>query len=584
MIRSIVFLLALVATPAWAQQRSLDDFFREFTDEWIRGNPNQAAATRYFTGAEQMAFERQLTPETRAYRQGRVRLAKKGLAELARFDRSKMTHDQRISADLMKWQLSSLVEGEQYEDYRFPIDQFNGPNVGIANTLTVQHPMVTPDDARNYVARLGQVRARMEEAIVEAERLKAKGMIPPRFILRSTISQLEHFIGTPPAQNPLVAVFNERMRGIDALPTAEKESLRADAEKIVASEVYPVWKKAIALLESIVPASSDDAGLWRFKGGDKAYAYALRRFTTTRLTADQIHNIGLREVKRLEGEMDKVFRSIGRADGTIKQRTEALSKDLAYPNTDEGRAKIMSDIDGILRDAEKRSQALFAETPKAPVVAKPYPQFRWASAAASYSFPAPDGSRPGTFQMPLRPSQLTQFALRSLVYHETVPGHHFQIALEMENKALPRFRQIRAYGFISAFGEGWALYAENLAAESGWYEGDPQGLLGALDSQLFRARRLVVDTGIHSKHWTREQAIAYGIGPSEVERYVVFAGQACSYMLGELKIIELRDKARKALGERYSPKEFHRAVLRTGTVPLELLDHEIDAYIAAAGK
>ena len=214
-------------------------------------------------------------------------------------------------------------------------------------------------------------------------------------------------------------------------------------------------------------------------------------------------------------------------------------------------------------------------------MAKPYPQFRWASAAASYSFPAPDGSRPGTFQMPLRPSQLTKFALRSLVYHETVPGHHFQIALEMENKALPRFRQIRAYGFISAFGEGWALYAEHLADEAGWYEGDPQGLLGALDSQLFRARRLVVDTGIHSKHWTREQAIAYGIGPSEVERYVVFAGQACSYMLGELKIIELRDKAKRAMGERYSPKEFHRAVLRTGTVPLELLEREIDAYIAS---
>ena len=582
MLRSVALLLALVAAPVCAQQRSLNDFFREFTDEWMRGNPNQAAATRYFTGAEQTAFERELTPETRAWRQGRVKLAKKGLAELARYDRSKMTHGERISADLMKWQLSSLAEGEAYDDYRFPIDQFNGPNVGIVNTLTVQHPMVTPDDARNYVARLGQVRPRMEEAIAEAGRLKAKGMIPPRFILRSTLSQLEHFIGMPPAQNPLVAVFAERMRGIEGLPAEERESLRASAEKTVAADVYPVWKKAIALLESIVPASNDDAGLWRFKGGDKAYAYALRRFTTTKLTADEIHRIGLREVARIEGEMDKVFRSIGRTEGTIKERTQALGRDLAYPNTDEGRSAIMADIERILRDAEKRSQALFAETPRAPVVAKPYPQFRWASAAASYSFPAPDGSRPGTFQMPLRPSQLTQFALRSLVYHETVPGHHFQIALEMENKSLPRFRQIRAYGFISAFSEGWALYAENLAAESGWYEGDPQGLLGALDSQLFRARRLVVDTGIHAEHWTRERAIDYGIGPSEVERYVVFAGQACSYMLGELKIIELRDKARKAMGERYSPREFHRAVLSTGTVPLELLEHEIDAYIARA--
>jgi uncharacterized protein (DUF885 family) len=578
--RLIALVLALVAVPAVAADRSLADFFTQFTDEWMRGNPNQAAATRYFTGAEQAAFERELTPETRAYRHARVQLAKKGLAELAKFDRSKMTHDERISADLMKWQLATLVEGEQYEDYRFPLDQFNGPNVTIPNTLTVQHPMVTPDDARNYVARLGQVKQRMEEAIAEAERVKAKKMLPPRFIVRSTIAQMEHFIGTAPAQNPLAAVFVERMRGIDALSPAERDALGANAEKIVANDVYPAWKKGIALLKSIEPASTDDAGLWRFKGGDKAYAYALRRFTTTKLTPDEIHAIGLRQVAVLEAEMDKVFRSIGRSEGTLQDRIEALSKDLAYPNNDEGRAAIMKDIDGIIGDSEKRSAQLFAEVPKAPVVAKPYPQFRWASAAASYSFPAPDGSRPGTFQIPLRPSQMTRFGLRSLTYHETVPGHHYQIALEMENKDLPRFRRIRAYGFISAFGEGWALYAEHLAAESGWYEGDPQGLLGQLDDELFRARRLVVDTGIHAKHWTREQAIAYGIGPSEVERYVVFAGQACSYMLGELKIIELRDKAKRALGDRYSPKDFHRAVLRTGTVPLELLEREIDAYIA----
>jgi uncharacterized protein (DUF885 family) len=184
--------------------------------------------------------------------------------------------------------------------------------------------------------------------------------------------------------------------------------------------------------------------------------------------------------------------------------------------------------------------------------------------------------------MPLRPSQLSRYGLRTLVYHETVPGHHLQIALELENAALPRFRQLRAFGGISAYGEGWALYAERLAAEAGWYEGDPEGLLGQLEAELFRARRLVVDTGIHAKRWTREQAIAYGIGPSEVERYVVFPGQACSYMLGKIKITELRERARRALGERYSPKEFHRAVLAAGTVPLELLEREVDAYIARA--
>ena len=546
----------------------------------MRGDPDRAAATRYFTGAEQAALERQLTPQTRVWRHQRVELARKGLAELAKFDPAGMSRDERVSADLMRWQLSQLIEGEAYEDYRFPLDQFNGPNVSLVNTLTVQHPLRTPADARNYVARLGQVRPRMEEAIAEAGRLAGKRMIPPRFILRSTFSQMEHFIGTPPARNPLVAIYAERIAAIDGLGADERDALRAQAERTVAAEVYPVWKKAIALLQSLVPASTDDAGLWRFPGGAKAYAYDLRRFTSTNLGPEEIHDIGLREVARIEGEMEKVLQRLGGTQGTLKERTDALERDLAYPSTDEGRAAIMADIERILRDAEKRSAALFAETPKAPVVARPYPPFRWASAAASYSFPAPDGSRPGTFQIPLRPSQLTRYGLRSLVYHETVPGHHFQIALEMENPALPRFRQLRAYGFISAYGEGWALYAERLAAEAGWYEGDPQGLLGQLAAELFRARRLVVDTGLHAKRWTREQAIAYGIGPSEVERYVVFPGQACSYKLGQLKILELRERARGALGERYSPKEFHRAVLGTGTVPLELLEREIDGYIA----
>jgi uncharacterized protein (DUF885 family) len=546
----------------------------------MRGDPNRAAATRYFSGEEQAALERQLTPETRAWRHQRVELARRGLAELAKFDQARISRDERVSAELMRWQLQTLVEGEAYEDYRFPLDQFNGPNVSLVNTLTVQHPLRTPADARNYVARLGQVRLRMEEAIAEAERLAAKRMIPPRFILRSTLAQMQHFTGTPAAQNPLVAIFAERSAAIDGLGAEEREALRAQAERSVAADVYPVWKKAIALLESLVPAATDDAGLWRFPAGAKAYAYELRRFTTTNLSPAEIHDIGLREVARIEGEMEKVLARLGRTEGTLRERTRVLERDLAYPNTDQGRAAIMADIEGILRDAEKRSAALFAETPKAPVVARPYPPFRWATAAASYSFPAPDGSRPGIFQIPLRPSQLTRYGLRSLVYHETVPGHHFQVALEQENPALPRFRQLRAYGFISAYGEGWALYAERLAAEAGWYDGDDQGLLGQLAGELFRARRLVVDTGLHAKRWTREQAIAYGIGPSEIERYVVFPGQACSYKLGQLKILELRDRARAALGERYSPKEFHRAVLGTGTVPLELLGHEIDAYIA----
>jgi len=260
-----------------------------------------------------------------------------------------------------------------------------------------------------------------------------------------------------------------------------------------------------------------------------------------------------------------------------------LKLDLQYPNptSEESRAQIMRDIEEILRDAEKRAALLFDIRPQAPVVAQPFPRFREANAAANYNAPAPDGSRPGTFQFPRRIEWMTRFGLRSVVYHETVPGHHFHIALQVENRELPRFRQVGALGGNSAVTEGWGLYAERLAAESGWYGDDLEGQLGQLDYELMRARRLVIDTGLHAKRWTRQQAIDYGIEASEVERYTVFPGQACSYMIGELKILELRDKAQKTLGNRFSLREFHNVVLRAGIVPLQVLESQVDSYVVA---
>jgi len=243
----------------------------------------------------------------------------------------------------------------------------------------------------------------------------------------------------------------------------------------------------------------------------------------------------------------------------------------------------MRDINDIIVDARRRAALLFDKTPKASVIAQPYERFQESNAAARSIPPSPDGSRPGIFLFPRRLDRMTRFGLKSTSYHEAVPGHFFQGGLQRENKELPAFRQLRAFGGISAYGEGWGLYAEHLAAESGWYVGDPEGLLGELESELFRARRLVVDTGIHTKHWTREQAIDYGIEPSEVERYVVLPGQACSYMIGELKIVELREKARKALGDKFSIREFHNLVLETATVPLEVLEQQVNAYIRSNG-
>jgi uncharacterized protein (DUF885 family) len=563
---------------------SIDEFFTNFTDEWMRANPALASSTHYFSGELQDRLDREVPAPTAEEYRKLMALARKGLAELKKFDRAKLSNAQKLYADTMAWQMETLIAEEPYLDYWFPLQQMNGFNVNIVERFTVSRTINSQRDAENYVAALGQVARRMDEATAESRRLADKGTIPPKFILQATIKQMQSFADPAPAQSPFVTTFADKMSAAKELPAARREALRAEAEKIVGTQVYPAWKRATATLQSQLARSTNDAGLWRLKGGSDAYAQFLRRFTTTNLTADQIHEIGLKRVGEIEAQMDSLFKQIGRAEGSVKDRIEKLKLDMEYPNptSESSREQIMRDIDGIIRDAEKRAASLFDIRPKAPVEARPFPTFRENNAAANYNAPPPDGSRPGVFQYPRRVERMTKFGLRSVVYHETVPGHHFHIALQVEDKNLPRFMQLRAFGGISAITEGWGLYAERLAAESKWYDGDVEGLFGQLDAELFRARRLVVDTGIHAKRWTRQQSIDYGIEASEVERYTVYPGQACSYMIGELRILELREKAQKALGSKFSLREYHNVVLRTGSVPLNVLEQQVDAYIAKA--
>ena len=577
---TLVWVLAL-AVP-FAQQRSIDDFFRTISDGWVRMNPNLAVSTRYFSGEEQDRLEQQITSFSDAAERARLEYIQRGLEELGRFDRSGMTDTQRLSADLLRYHLQAYVDWAKYDDYMFPLDQFNGANIWLPNALTVQHPIRTPKDVANYVVRLGEVAPRMAEAIVESRQRAEKDLIPPRFILNRTIDQMRRFIETPAAQNPFVSSLDERAAAVKELTPAARATAVAQAERIVRESVYPEWRRAIAYLESLLPRSADRPGVWRLEGGAEAYAHFLKAFTTTDLSAEQIHEIGLRKVAELERDMDVILRKLGRSKGTVKERVAQLKKDLSYPLTEVGRTQIMSDIDAMIREAERRSALQFDVRPKGPVIAQPYPRFREANAAASYTSPPLDGSRPAIFQMPLRPDQMTKFGLRTLVHHETVPGHHFQIGLMVENTSLPKFRQARLFGGISAITEGWALYGERVAAEAGWYADDPEGLLGQMDKELWRARRLVVDTGMHAKRWTREQAIDYGIEPSEIERYVVLPGQATSYMIGQLKILELRDHAKAELKDRFSERAFHNAVLAPGAVPLDMLEQEVERYIRAA--
>lgn len=573
------------SSAAPSSSERLDVFFTSFTDQWMRSNTDSIASSGYFTGPEFDAATRTLSPRTKQARDVRIRLARQGLAQLREFNRGELTETERISADLMRYQLERRVEAASYDDYSFPFVPASGAPSTLTSVFTVNHRLATPRDAENYVVRLKALAPRMQEAIAEARRIAARKLLPPRFILDAAMREMGGFVSMPPGRSPLVTVFADKMQRIPGLDAARQEQLRAEAARITELEVYPAWRNAIAFVQPLRAQTTDEAGFSRLSGGLGAYAFALRQATTTSLTPEQVHDIGLRVEADVDRDMDRVLRQLGYTEGTVRDRYDAFVNALPrFPDTDQGEADYRADIERTLADAQVRAAGMFDRVPKTNVIAQPYPAYM-GSRAASYSTPSADGSRPGTFQFTLQRGGRKYS--RSSVYHETVPGHHFQLALELEDTRLPKWRSIRAYGSNSAIVEGWALYAEHLVAEAGWYEGDPAGLLSQLQRKQFRARRLVVDTGLHVKHWTRQQAIDY-LGPaletadaaSEVDRYVVTPGQACSYMIGALRILELRDKARNALGAKFSLTEFHNVVLGTGSVPLDVLSQQVERWIA----
>ena len=575
------------ATPAAA---SFDAWAENLAADWMRANPSAATAAQYFSGDEQDALDRRLTAVDAQYGTplqasdlaAYVARARKGLHELRRFRRDRLSMVQRVSAASLEWQLRDAIRLAQVSDDRLVFEQFRGQQVALVNFMTQIHPMRTPRDVDNYLARLAQLAPVLDQGIEVAKARAAKGTLPPKFILRATIDGIDRFLAPAPKDNVLVASLDARTQGIAGYPPEDRVAALAVAERLVRDEVRPAFNRVRALLEDELAAATDDAGLWRLPNGAQAYAAALHANTTTELTAAEIHQLGLREVSRVEAEMDSRLRDLGYRQGAVADRYAMLEKSLQPPADPDPRPALILEHDRILRDAEERAKTLFDLRPAAAVQVLREPSFTEQNAAAHYSAPAPDGSRPGTVWIPLPGPIFHMLEMRTLTYHEGVPGHHFQIALQQESKDLPVYRRKRVFGGLSAFAEGWGLYAEQLAAETGWYQGDPNGRLGQLYDELFRARRLVVDTGLHAQHWTRQQAIDYGISVAEVERYVVMPGQACAYKIGELEILAQREKAQKALGSQFSMKKFHNLLLRTGTVPLAVLKQVVDDDIASA--
>jgi uncharacterized protein (DUF885 family) len=555
-----------------------------FAQDWVRLNPQLATSTQYFSGAEQDRLDHQLTPLSDTQRQKTHVLARQGIARLDKYLAGGLDEDQRISAVTMRWSLARIIEGERFEDHNFVFSQFSGVHVSLVSFLTQTHPLRRASDVDSYLARLDQVSTRIDEALGRGRRAAARSLIPPRFILERAQDQVNNFLKPEAAQNVFVASLEKRTAGMQDLDQQARADAIARAKRIVQEKIIPAYGRVKDFMAEIHPRTGDVAGISRLPDGAAAYAHFLSNFTGTSLTAEQIHAIGLREVARIEGEMDKHLRSLGYLDGSVGERMKKLEATFQPKAEGDPRPALLERYAGIVKDAQERSAGIFNLMPRAPVEVRREPPLTEASAAAHYTLPAPDGSRPGVFWVPLRTGEFNITRMRSLSYHEAVPGHHFQLAIQQEQASLPKFRANRIFGGGSAHSEGWALYAERLAVEQGWYEGDVPSRLGALGSELFRARRLVVDTGIHAKGWTRQQAIDYGIGAQEVERYVAWPGQANAYMIGMLRILELRDAAKAALGPKFSLAAFHDVVLRTGSVPLDVLGDVVGRWVEQQKK
>jgi len=580
---------AAVAAPAAKAaaakpNKAFDTWAEKFAEDWVRMNPQMATSTQYFSGAEQAKLDRELTPLTKSQRQKMQALARTGLARLDKWMAGPLDENQRISAAVMRWSLQNVVANEPFEDHSFIFAQFSGVQVGLVNFMTTTHPLRNPDDVESYLARLEQIGTRMDEALARARHAASRTLIPPRFILERAQYQVDTFLKPAAKDNVLVTSLAQRTEKMEGLNPDARGAALARAARIVEARIRPAYKRVQDFMAEIHPRTGDVAGISRLPNGAAAYARAVENFTSTKLTPNEIHEIGLREVARIEGEMDKHLRSLGLTEGNIEERMKQL--DARYQPKGEGdpRPAILASYAEMVKDAERRSSTLFNLKPRAPVEVRREPPLTEPSAAAHYTLPAPDGTRPGIFWVPMRGPTFDMIRMRSLSYHEAVPGHHFQLAIQQELTGIPKYRSQRIFSGGSAHSEGWALYTERLAVEQGWYEGDVPGLLGALGSELFRARRLVVDTGLHSKGWTRQQAIDYGIGAQEVERYVAWPGQANAYMIGMLRIVELREKAKRELGSKFSLPAFHDLVLGAGSVPLDVLGELVDGWIAKQKK
>lgn len=578
-------------TPAQiaAESAKANTFFERAFDEFVARSPmtqTQLGLKQAYDRWDDFSEEKML---------GDLQLAVTQLAELKRtVDFAALDDATKVSYRMFVRQAEETIEGWRWRHHNYPLNQMSGIHSTVPAFLISYHTVDTIDDARAYIARLRGVPRVLDQAIDGVTERAAKGILPPRFVFPIVIEACRAVISGAPfdATEKPSALFEDIGKKIDALPDVDpavRDELKSHARAALLDSVRPAYEKLIAVLEAQEKTATPDDGAWKLPDGAAYYDFALRGYTTTPLSAEEIHQIGLREVARIHAEMTTIKERVG-FQGTLPEFFVHMreSPQYYYPNTPEGKQAYLDRASGFIEAMRARLPEFFGVQPQAPLVLRKVEPFREeGSPAAFYEQPSPDGSRPGTYYVNTFDMRgLPIYEMESLAYHEAIPGHHMQIAIAQELEGLPRFRKFSS-GY-TAYVEGWALYTEYFPKEFGFFT-DPYMDFGRLSSELLRAARLVVDTGLHAKRWTREQTMAWLKENSpfperdiftETNRYIVWPGQAASYKIGMLKILELRELAKRELGAKFDLRAYHDLVLRDGAVPLDILEENVRAWIA----
>ena len=471
----------------------------------------------------------------------------------------------------------------------YAVNQLFGPQIDLPRLFIAQHPVQSIDDARALIERLKSVSRVLDELADLAEVDAQKGVTPPTFALEAIAEAATRFTAPAPSEHAIATSFSSKLDRLSEIDEKVKQDLALTVNEMVKNDIYPAYKSFGARMTALIPAAGEGAGVWRLPNGADIYQVSLDAWGATGLTPDEIHQIGLDDVERIHRQMDKILVGVGYDKGPVGERMAALAKDPNYiiPNTDKAKEDLIGDLQDYVDEVLEIAPRWFASIPEHKMEVRRIPVHEQDSSSGGYyTPPSLDGARPGIFWINLKDSADSPvYTLKSLTYHEATPGHHFQASKALSITDLPLIQNMMWFG---DYGEGWALYAEELAKEMGLYEGDELGDLGRLRMELYRATRLVVDTGLHHKRWSRETAIDYMVevtGESresisrEIERYAVWPGQATSYKLGMIQFQRLRELAERELGEEFDLREFHEFVLQDGSMPMAVLAGRVDEWI-----